>query len=65
MAEKNHVFIKRFGIGRIVEHQAKHELILDNGLARRVFQLTPNAACISMENLTSRELLLRAIAPAA
>ena len=50
---------------RILENKEKHELILDNGLARRVFQLTPNAACVSMENLTSRELLLRAIAPEA
>jgi hypothetical protein len=50
---------------RVIENKEKHELVLDNGLARRVFQLTPNAACVSMENLTSREHLLRAIAPEA
>jgi len=50
---------------RILENKEKHELALDNGLARRVFQLTPNAACISMENLTTQEHLLRAIAPEA
>lgn len=50
---------------RVIEDKEKHELILDNGLARRVFQLTPNAACVSMENLGTREHLLRAIAPEA
>lgn len=50
---------------QIREDKTKHELILDNGLARRTFQLTPNAACISLENLSSREHLLRAIAPEA
>lgn len=50
---------------QISEDKGKHELTLDNGLARRTFQLTPNAACVSMENLTSREMLLRALAPEA
>ena len=50
---------------RISEDKDTHQLVLDNGLARRVFQLTPNAACISLENLTSQEHLLRAIAPEA
>nr|MCU0781509.1 hypothetical protein [Akkermansiaceae bacterium] len=49
----------------ITENKDRHELILANGLARRVFQLTPNAACVAMENLTSKEHLLRAIAPEA
>jgi hypothetical protein len=50
---------------RITENQSVGELILENGLARRVFRLTPNAATISLENLTSGEHLLRAIAPEA
>ena len=50
---------------RIAENKPANELVLDNGLARRVFQLSPNAACVAMENLTSREHLLRAIAPEA
>ncbi len=50
---------------QILEDKAKHELVLDNGLAKRTFRLTPNAACVSLENLTSQEILLRAIAPEA
>lgn len=50
---------------QVKEDKAKHQLILDNGLARRVIQLTPNAATLSLENLTSREHMLRAIAPEA
>src|SRR5215471_8364737 len=41
------------------------ELVLENGLARRVFRLAPNAATIDLQNLTSGEHYLRAIAPEA
>ena len=50
---------------QVTEDKAKHELVLDNGLARRVFQLTPNAACVSLENLVSLEHVIRAVAPEA
>lgn len=48
---------------RVTEDKAR--LILENGLARRVFQLGPNAATIDLQNLTSGEHYLRAIAPEA
>ena len=41
------------------------QLILDNGLARRVFLLDPNASCISYTNLSSGQELLRSIEPEA
>ncbi|MCX6928313.1 MAG: hypothetical protein NT154_34660 [Verrucomicrobia bacterium] len=41
------------------------ELVLDNGLARRVIRLAPNAATVDLQNLTSGEHVLRAIAPEA
>jgi hypothetical protein len=50
---------------RVTEDKAQHRLILDNGLARRVFLLGPNAATIDLQNLTSGERYLRAIAPEA
>ena len=41
------------------------QLILDNGLVRRVFLLEPNASCISYTNLSSGQELLRSIEPEA
>ena len=42
-----------------------NELVLENGLARRVIRLAPNAATIELQNLATGEHLLRAIAPEA
>lgn len=50
---------------RITEDKNRGELTLENGLARRVLRLLPNAATISLENLTTGEHLLRAPAPEA
>lgn len=41
------------------------ELILSNGLIRRVFRLTPNAATVGLDNLYSGEAFLRAVRPEA
>jgi len=41
------------------------ELVLENGLTRRVIRLAPNAATVNLQNLTSGEHALRAIAPEA
>lgn len=40
-------------------------LVLDNGLLRRVFRLQPNVACIDFSNLSSGQQLLRAVKPEA
>jgi hypothetical protein len=50
---------------RVTEDKAAKQLILENGVARRVIQLSPNAATIDLQNLTSGEHLLRAISPEA
>lgn len=50
---------------RLSENRDSHELTLDNGLVRRVIRLQPNAATVSLENLTIGEHLLRAVAPEA
>ena len=50
---------------KISEDKARGELALDNGLARRVIRLGPNAATVTLQNLTSGEHLLRAVAPEA
>ncbi|HTN77943.1 MAG TPA: hypothetical protein VL096_21980 [Pirellulaceae bacterium] len=47
------------------EDAARHELVLENGLARRTLRLAPNAATIALDNLTSGESLLRAVSPEA
>ena len=41
------------------------ELVLDNGLLRRVIRLEPNAATVSLENRISGESLIRGVKPEA
>ena len=41
------------------------EIVLENGLIRRVFRLQPNAATVAFENTMTGESLLRAVAPEA
>ena len=41
------------------------QIILDNGLVRRVFIVEPNASCISYTNLSNGQELLRSIEPEA
>lgn len=50
---------------KLSEDKSRGELTLDNGLARRVIRLGPNAATITLQNLTSGEHLLRAVSPEA
>jgi hypothetical protein len=49
----------------VSENTAKHELVMQNGLARRVIQLTPNAATIDLQNMVTGEHMLRAVSPEA
>ncbi|MCW1924971.1 hypothetical protein OKA05_20580 [Luteolibacter arcticus] len=49
----------------ITEDKSRGELTLENGLAKRVLRLAPNAATVTLQNLTSGEHLLRAVAPEA
>ncbi len=41
------------------------EIIISNGLLKRVFRIQPNVACISYENLSSGQQLLRNVKPEA
>ncbi|MBK7405169.1 MAG: alpha-galactosidase [Phycisphaerales bacterium] len=41
------------------------ELTLSNGLARRTFRLTPNAATVALDNLMTGESMLRGVKPEA
>jgi hypothetical protein len=52
-------------VAKISEDVSKRELILENGLVRRVIRLGPNAATVTLQNLVSGEHLLRAVAPEA
>lgn len=45
--------------------EARRELVLKNGLVRRVFRLAPNLATIDYRNLVTGEQLLRATGPEA
>jgi hypothetical protein len=50
---------------RITGSQDTGDLVIENGLAKRVIRLSPNAATITLQNLFSGEHLLRAVAPEA
>jgi len=50
--------------GVFTQNQGK-ELVLYNGLLRRVFRLQPNLACIDFTNTTNQQQLLRATSPEA
>ncbi|WP_230146384.1 MULTISPECIES: alpha-galactosidase [unclassified Pedobacter] len=41
------------------------DIILSNGLLKRVFRLSPNVACTDLRNLTTGEQLLRSVKPEA
>ena len=41
------------------------EVVLDNGLVRRVIRLAPNAATVAFENLMTGESIIRAVRPEA
>lgn len=45
--------------------QDREAIVLENGLVRREIRLTPNAACVSFENLTTGMELLRSVRPEA
>jgi len=50
---------------RIETNIDHREVSLDNGLIRRVFRLTPNAATVAFDDLITGESLLRAVRPEA
>lgn len=49
----------------VFQQNGGHELVLWNGLVKRVFRLAPNVACTEYKNLVSGEQLLRAVKPEA
>ncbi len=50
-------------VARVERHG--NELVLDNGLARRVWRTAPELACVALDVLTTNTALLRAIEPEA
>jgi len=45
--------------------KTSEEIVLQNGLLRRTFKLTPNAATIGLDNLMTGEAILRSVEPEA
>jgi hypothetical protein len=50
---------------QVIRSADGHEVVLDNGLVRRVIRLAPNAATVSFENLMTGESIIRAVRPEA
>jgi hypothetical protein len=54
------------GVARAgVYRNGANELVLSNGLIRRTFRITPNAATVGLDNLITGQSLLRGVKPAA
>ena len=50
---------------KAIIYEDKKNIILNNGLVKRVFRIQPNAACIDYTNLINGQQLIRAIKPEA
>jgi hypothetical protein len=50
---------------QVIRSADGREVVLDNGLVRRVIRLAPNAATVSFENLMTGESIIRAVRPEA
>ncbi len=50
-------------VARAFRDEAKKELVLENGLVRRVWRLEPNGACVRFDNLMTGQSLLRSVRP--
>jgi hypothetical protein len=48
-----------------IEQKGTEEVVLTNGLVRRVLRLSPNVATVAFDNLSSGESLLRGVKPEA
>lgn len=49
----------------VFQGSGPEELVLDNGLVRRVFRLWPNAATVALDQLSTGESLIRSVRPEA
>jgi hypothetical protein len=49
----------------IATNAAASEIVLENGLLRRVFKLSPDAATVALDNLMTGESILRSVRPEA
>ncbi|MEM8680519.1 MAG: alpha-galactosidase, partial [Planctomycetota bacterium] len=52
-------------VADLKRNAAGTELILENGLVRRVWRVTPNGACVSFQNLMNGQEMLRSVRPEA
>jgi hypothetical protein len=50
---------------RVFRTSRQHEIVLDNGLLRRVFRIAPNGATVAFDNLMTGEAMLRGVKPEA
>lgn len=50
---------------RVGRSESGAELVMDNGLIRRAWRLTPNGACVSFDNLMTGQSMLRSVRPEA
>ncbi len=50
---------------RVARTAEGRELILENGLIRRTWRLSPNGACVAYDNLMSGQAMLRSVRPEA
>jgi len=63
--EKDWLINNKAYVASIKKSESGKDIILSNGLVKRVFRIQPNVACISYENLSSGQQLLRNVKPEA
>jgi hypothetical protein len=52
-------------VAEVIENADKHEVALSNGLIKRTFRISPNAATVGFDNLVTGESILRGVKPEA
>ncbi|MDB5141477.1 MAG: hypothetical protein JWQ66_190, partial [Mucilaginibacter sp.] len=63
--EKDWLINNKAYVASIKKSESGKDIILSNGLVKRVFRIQPNVTCISYENLSSGQQLLRNVKPEA
>lgn len=63
--ESDYLIDARPFVASVTRSKDGRELILSNGLIRRVWRLSPNGACVAFDNLMTGQAMLRSVRPEA
>lgn len=52
-------------VAEVGRNEERNEIVMSNGLVRRAWRISPNAACVELTNLRTGQALLRSVRPEA